>query len=77
MTTAAVGMHIGQEIKLDLESGKRIYLKLKNVSPVNEMGTRDVNFDFNGVARSVKVIDLKSGQLLVYYDESVYVYIIH
>lgn len=54
-------MKVGQEIAVELEAGKTLFVKLKNVSPINDQGYREVVFDLNGTNRIVKVLDEKSG----------------
>ena len=59
--TFVEGMTVGQEIAVNLEKGKTLYLKLKHISATNDLGTRDVTFDLNGSNRIVKVRDNKAG----------------
>jgi pyruvate carboxylase len=48
-------MHPGDEVKIALEHGKNLYIKMLHISNVNELGTRDVHFEMNGSHRIVKV----------------------
>ena len=59
--TFVEGMTVGQEIRVELERGKLLYIKLKSVSETSAQGTKDVTFDLNGSQRIVKVRDEKSG----------------
>ena len=59
--TFVEGMVVGQEISFELEKGKTLFVRLKHISDVSELGTRDVTFEMNGAQRVVKVKDLKSG----------------
>ena len=59
--TFVEGMVVGQEISFQLEKGKKLYVRLKHISDVSELGTRDVTFEMNGAQRVIKVKDLKSG----------------
>jgi len=56
------GMEIDQEIELDIEHGKTIYVKLVAVGDVHKTdGTRDVIFELNGRQRVMKVKDDAAG----------------
>ena len=59
--TFVEGMTVGQEVNIVLEKGKTLFVKLKGISDVSELGTRDVSFEMNGATRVVKVKDVKSG----------------
>jgi pyruvate carboxylase len=54
-------MQVGQEVTVDLEKGKTLFIKLKHISETNEQGTKDLFFEMNGSQRIVKVRDLKAG----------------
>ncbi len=54
--TFVEGMTEGQETSINLDKGKTLYVKLKHISDTNDMGTRDVTFEMNGVHRIVKVM---------------------
>ncbi|MBI3191047.1 MAG: pyruvate carboxylase subunit B, partial [Pedosphaera parvula] len=51
------GMKPGEEITVDLEEGKTLFIRLMSVSPVDDEGKRVVSFELNGVARQTSVVD--------------------
>ncbi|MBK9137933.1 MAG: pyruvate carboxylase [Verrucomicrobia bacterium] len=51
------GMKPGDEITVDLEEGKTLFIRLMNVSPVDPEGKRVVSFELNGMARQTVVVD--------------------
>jgi pyruvate carboxylase len=51
------GMNPGEEITVDLEKGKTLFIRLMNVRPVDEEGKRVVSFELNGMGRQITVID--------------------
>ncbi len=51
------GMEPGQEISLDIERGKTLYVSYVAVSEVHDDGMRTVFFELNGQPRSVRVAD--------------------
>jgi pyruvate carboxylase len=51
------GMKPGEEITVDLEEGKTLFIRLMNVRPVDEEGKRVVSFELNGMGRQITVID--------------------
>ncbi|MBV9867717.1 MAG: pyruvate carboxylase [Abitibacteriaceae bacterium] len=51
------GLKPGEEISVDIEEGKTLFLKLINVGAVEKDGTRNVNFELNGVTRQTTVVD--------------------
>lgn len=56
--TFVSGLIVGEEIELEIEHGKTIYIKLIAISEVNTVtGTRDVIFELNGRQRVMKVED--------------------
>ena len=59
--TFVEAMTVGQEISVQLEKGKTLFIKLKHISNTNDMGTRDVTFDLHGLMRTIKVRDKKAG----------------
>ena len=59
--TFVAGLEVGQEISFDLESGKTLYITLKSVGEPDAAGIRDVIFDVNGFARTVRVMDESVG----------------
>jgi pyruvate carboxylase len=50
-------MKPGDEITVDLEEGKTLFIRLMNVSPVDPEGKRVVSFELNGMARQTVVVD--------------------
>jgi pyruvate carboxylase len=51
------GMEAGQEITVDIERGKTLFVRYVATSEVHEDGTRTVFFELNGLPRSVRVQD--------------------
>lgn len=51
------GMKVGEEISVEIEKGKTLFIKLLSVDEPAVDGTRHVNFELNGQSRSVKVKD--------------------
>lgn len=51
------GMTPGEEIRIDIEQGKMLIIKLDHVSEPNAKGVRTVFFEFNGLARDIEVKD--------------------
>jgi pyruvate carboxylase len=51
------GMKPGDEITVDLEAGKTLFIRLMNLSPVDAEGKRVVSFELNGMARQTTVVD--------------------
>lgn len=51
------GMKPGDEITVDLEEGKTLFIRLMNISPVDPEGKRVVSFELNGMARQTTVVD--------------------
>ena len=54
------GMKIGQEVSVELEHGKTLFVKLNGVGEVDATGHRDVIFELNGQQRVIKTKDLKA-----------------
>lgn len=55
------GLEVDQEVELEIEHGKTIYVKLIAVGDVHKKdGTRDVIFELNGRQRVIKVHDKKA-----------------
>lgn len=51
-------LELGEEIAVELETGKVLGIKLQAVGQLNEKtATREVFFEFNGMPRSVQVVD--------------------
>jgi len=51
------GMKPGDEITVDLEAGKTLFISLMNVRPVDAEGRRVVSFELNGMGRQTSVVD--------------------
>jgi len=51
------GMKIGQEVSIEIESGKTLFIRLVNIGAVDAEGKRAVNFELNGMSRQLSVID--------------------
>ncbi len=51
------GLRPGEEIDVDIEEGKTLYIKLLNVSDPDEEGHRTVTFELNGKAREARIQD--------------------
>ena len=48
---------VGEEVSLDLERGKTLYVRLRGIGEVDDMGHRDVYWELNGEARVLRVAD--------------------
>jgi len=55
------GMKIGEEVAIEIEHGKVLFVKLLAKGEVDANGMRDVLFELNGQQRIVKVTDASSG----------------
>ncbi len=51
------GMEPGEEIKVEIEQGKILIIKLIHISEANASGIRTVTFEFNGLPRDIEVKD--------------------
>ena len=51
------GLRPGEEISVNIEEGKTLFIRLVNVSQTDAEGRRTVLFELNGVARQTTVID--------------------
>jgi len=51
------GMKIGQEISVEIESGKTLFIRLVNLGAVDAEGKRTVSFELNGMTRQLSVVD--------------------
>ena len=51
------GLRMGEEIKVKIDQGKTLVIKLLSVSTPNPDGTRIVNFELNGLNREVVIRD--------------------
>ncbi len=51
------GMKIGQEISIEIEPGKVLFIRLVNIGAVDAEGKRSVSFELNGMTRQLAVVD--------------------
>jgi pyruvate carboxylase len=51
------GMKPGQEVSVEIESGKTLFIRLVNIGAVDAEGKRAVNFELNGMTRQLSVVD--------------------
>ncbi len=51
------GLKPNQEITVEIETGKVLYIKLINVGDANEDGFRHITFELNGRARDISILD--------------------
>jgi pyruvate carboxylase len=51
------GMKVGQEISVEIESGKTLFIRLVNIGAVDAEGRRAVSFELNGMARQLAIVD--------------------
>jgi pyruvate carboxylase len=51
------GMKPGQEIVIDIEAGKTLFIRMVNVGAVDAEGKRTVNFELNGMGRQLSIVD--------------------
>ncbi|HUC85730.1 MAG TPA: pyruvate carboxylase subunit B, partial [Candidatus Acidoferrales bacterium] len=51
------GMKIGEEISVEIEAGKTLFIRLVNIGAVDAEGKRAVNFELNGMARQLAIVD--------------------
>jgi pyruvate carboxylase len=51
------GMKPGQEIALDIEPGKTLFIRMVNIGAVDAEGKRNVNFELNGMGRQLSIVD--------------------
>jgi len=51
------GMKPGQEISLDIEPGKTLFIRMVNIGAVDAEGKRTVNFELNGMSRQLSIAD--------------------
>ncbi|HAV65455.1 MAG TPA: pyruvate carboxylase, partial [Verrucomicrobiales bacterium] len=56
------GLRTGEEISVDIEEGKTLFIKLLQMGDVDEEGKRAITFELNGVSRETQVAD-KSSQV--------------
>ena len=51
------GMKPGQEISVEIEPGKTLFIRLVNIGAVDAEGKRAVNFELNGMVRQLAIVD--------------------
>ncbi len=51
------GMKVGQEVSVEIEPGKTLFIRLVNIGAVDAEGKRAVNFELNGMARQLAIVD--------------------
>lgn len=51
------GMKTGEEIKVEIEQGKMLVIKLLQIGEANEDGIRTIFFEFNGLPREIDIKD--------------------
>jgi pyruvate carboxylase len=51
------GMKPGQEIAVEIETGKTLFIRLVNIGAVDPEGKRAVTFELNGVSRQLSISD--------------------
>ncbi len=51
------GMKIGQEVSVEIETGKTLFIRLVNLGAVDAEGKRTVNFELNGMSRQLAIVD--------------------
>ena len=51
------GMKIGQEVSVEIEAGKTLFIRLVNIGAVDAEGKRAVTFELNGVSRQLSIVD--------------------
>ena len=55
------GLEVGEEIAIDIETGKTLIISFVSVSEPNESGERLVSFELNGQPRNVTIVDRSIG----------------
>ena len=50
-------MKTGEEIKVEIEQGKMLVIKLLQIGEANEDGIRTIFFEFNGLPREIDIKD--------------------
>ena len=56
-TTFFFGMNQGEEVEVDIDTGKTLYLSLRGMSEPDDKGMRKVFFQLNGFRRDVEIFD--------------------
>jgi biotin carboxyl carrier protein len=51
------GMKPGQEISIEIEPGKTLFIRMVNIGAVDAEGKRVVNFELNGMSRQISIVD--------------------
>jgi pyruvate carboxylase len=51
------GLRLGEEISVNIEEGKTLFIRLVNISPLDQDGRRTVLFELNGISRQTTVVD--------------------
>ena len=51
------GMKPGQEISVEIEAGKTLFIRLVNIGAVDAEGRRAINFELNGMTRQLAIVD--------------------
>ncbi|MEI7534072.1 MAG: pyruvate carboxylase [Verrucomicrobiae bacterium] len=51
------GMKPGQEISVEIEAGKTLFIRLVNIGAVDAEGKRAINFELNGMTRQLAIVD--------------------
>jgi pyruvate carboxylase len=51
------GMKPGQEISVEIEPGKTLFIRLVNIGAVDAEGKRAINFELNGMVRQLAIVD--------------------
>ncbi len=51
------GLRLGEEVSVNIEEGKTLFIRLVNISQVDAEGRRTILFELNGVSRQTTVID--------------------
>ena len=51
------GMKPGQEVAIEIEPGKTLFIRMVNVGAVDAEGKRAVTFELNGMSRQLSVVD--------------------
>jgi pyruvate carboxylase len=51
------GMQLGQEISVEIEPGKTLFIRLVNLGAPDAEGKRTVNFELNGMVRQLAIVD--------------------
>ncbi len=51
------GMKPGQEVAIEIEAGKTLFIRMVNIGAVDAEGKRAVTFELNGMSRQLSVVD--------------------